>query len=80
LLLLLLLLSMQLHVIPSCSGWRPISTPHWDCPGTPINWGRLRDTLACMGTEGQTLPDGALQLLPIIDTIATKLKMEVGNS
>jgi hypothetical protein len=33
-----------------------------------------------MGTEGQTLPDGALDLLPIIDTIATKLKVEVGNS
>jgi hypothetical protein len=32
-----------------------------------------------MGTEGQTLPDGALGLLPIIDTIATKLKVEVGE-
>jgi hypothetical protein len=47
---------------------------------TPINWGRLRDTLACMAAEGQTLPDGALGLLPIIDTIATKLNVEVGIS
>jgi hypothetical protein len=35
--------------------------------------------LACMGTEGQTLPVGTLILLPVIDTIATKLKVQVGN-
>jgi hypothetical protein len=30
--MLLLLLSMlQLHGTPSFSGWRPTSTPHWDC-------------------------------------------------
>jgi hypothetical protein len=33
-----------------------------------------------MAAEGQTLPDGALGLLPIIDTIATKLNVEVGIS
>jgi hypothetical protein len=47
--------------------------------GTPVFWGRLRDTLACMVAEGHTegLPAGTLQLLPLIDTIATKLKVEV---
>jgi hypothetical protein len=47
--------------------------------GTAVNWGRLRDTLACMAAERQQgqLPRGALQLLPLIDTIATKLKFGV---